>query len=199
MGASAWSHFGPYDPDLARCFSMLCDKVFAMGDYWRPWKPWLEIRQDIEAAVDVEIAHLGLEKCLALTQSIAGTRMAIRNRTDVIKFNLSLQTFSPEPPATIEELIRYNGPSGIHSILDFAHDGYELLPPAEAARYLEPMSPAFLMAVFGTAQPSRRQIEMQEDILWEGVPSGLTDPGTYCVVYEDGLPSEIFVVGISGD
>jgi hypothetical protein len=199
MGASAWSHFGPYDADLARCFAMLCESVFATGDYWQRWKPWPEICQDIEAAVDTQIAFVGLEECLAFTQLVAGTRMAIRNRADVIEFSLSLQTFLPTPPATIEELIRYNAESGTHSILDYAHENYQLLPPAEAARYLDSFSPTFLMEVFGTVQPSRRQIEMQEDQLWNGVPGVPTDPGTYCVVYEDDRPSEIFVMGISGD
>jgi hypothetical protein len=149
--------------------------------------------------VDTQIAFVGLEECLAFTQLVAGTRMAIRNRADVIEFSLSLQTFLPTPPATIEELIRYNAESGTHSILDYAHENYQLLPPAEAARYLDSFSPTFLMEVFGTVQPSRRQIEMQEDQLWNGVPGVPTDPGTYCVVYEDDRPSEIFVMGISGD
>jgi hypothetical protein len=199
MGASAWSHFGPYDADLARCFAMLCDNVFATGDYWQRWKPWQEIRQDIEAAVDAQIAFAGLKESLALTQRVAGARMAIRSRADAIEFDLSLQTFLPAPPATIEELIRYNAESGTHSIIDYAHENYQLLPSAEAARYLEPFSPTFLMEVFGTAQPSRWQIETQEDLLWEGVPGGPTRSGTYCVVYEDGQPSEIYVMGISGD
>jgi hypothetical protein len=178
---------------------MLCDKVFAEHEYLQRWKPWPEIQQDSEAAVDAQIAFVGLEECLAFTQRVAGTRMAIRSRADVIEFSLSLQTFLPAAPATIEELIRYNAESGTHSILDYAHENYQLLPPAEAARYLEPFSPSLLVEVFGTAQPSRRQIEMQKGQFWEHVLASSTHPGNYCVVYDAGEPSEIFVIGISGD
>jgi hypothetical protein len=178
---------------------MLCESVFATGDYWQRWKPWPQICQDIEACVDAEIAFLGLEECLALTQRIAGARMAIRNRADVIEFSLMLQPFSPTPPATIEALIRYNGVSGTHSILDYDHENYQLLPPAEAARYLEPFSPTLLVEVFGAAQPARRQIEMQQGQFWEHILAASAHPGNYCVVYDAGEPSEIYVIGISGD
>jgi hypothetical protein len=34
MGASGWSYFVPYQPDLNAALTMLREKVFAEGDYW---------------------------------------------------------------------------------------------------------------------------------------------------------------------
>jgi hypothetical protein len=34
MGASAWSYFVPYQPDLTAALAALREKVFAEGDYW---------------------------------------------------------------------------------------------------------------------------------------------------------------------
>ncbi|WP_446218961.1 hypothetical protein [Micromonospora sp. IBHARD004] len=34
MGASSWSYFVPYQPDLNAALEALCEKVFTSGDYW---------------------------------------------------------------------------------------------------------------------------------------------------------------------
>ena len=150
--------------------------------------------------IDDEITLFGIERCLAITQQVAGSRMAIHTRDDIIAFNMMHQSLLATQPATIEALLQYNGPSGTHSILDYAHDGfYRLLPPAIAARYLRPLSQAILIHIFDTLHPTHEQIVLREDHLWKVVLEEKVHPGNYCIVYRAGEPTEIFVMGISGD
>jgi hypothetical protein len=200
MGASQWSQFGPYHKDITTCFVLLCGKVFSEQDYKNLWKPEENIRQEIETNIDDEITLFGIERCLAITQQVAGSRMAIHTRNDMIVFNMMHQSLLETPPATIEALLKYNGPSGTHSILDYAHDGsYGMLPPAIAAQYLKPISQAILIRVFDTPQPTHEQIVRRKDHLWKVLLEEEKHSGKYCVVYRAGEPTEIFVMGISGD
>lgn len=201
MGASAWSHFGPYRENLVEAFQLLCQKVFEEGDYYHLWVPPAEQRRRAEETVDRMIAREGLDYSLDVYQM---NRKGItpRSREDLVRIFLSDQT---EPPRTIQELVRYNELDGTHSVLDFtfswSDSSWTLLPPEEAARYLEPISEKALLRVFGTTMPTRSMITEAQARLWDYLlddPEGGSE-GTYIVVYKDGVPHEIFVMGISGD
>ncbi len=94
-------------------------------------------------------------------------------------------------PQSIEELREMNGEDGTHSILDMegvsATPDFGVLAPLEAGELLD---------LFGTDKPTRSMIEERAEAVlerrdrWEG---------TYVIAYKEGVPSEIFFAGFSGD
>ena len=98
---------------------------------------------------------------------------------------------SMKEPTTIEELLEWNGEDGTHSILDIKKVSDE---PDFGT--ISPLSPKELVSMFGTHEPTRAIVQQKADELmdlrerWQG---------TYVVVYQDGLPHEIYITGFSGD
>jgi hypothetical protein len=94
-------------------------------------------------------------------------------------------------PTTIEELYLWNEEDGTHSILDIKSISAE---PDFGT--ISPLSPETLIELFGTYEPTKAVVERKTvEIMklrerWQG---------TYVILYEDGLPSEIFITGFSGD
>lgn len=80
---------------------------------------------------------------------------------------------------------------GTHSILDMTSIG-----PEPGFGVVAPLDDDQLDALFGTLTPTRAQVEAERGLIeqirdrWEG---------TYVVAYQDGAPSEILFIGVSGD
>lgn len=108
------------------------------------------------------------------------------------QFQNRLSQLQNQPkPQTIEELLEMNGESGTHSILDI--DG---ISKTTSFGKIAPLSPQQLRRLFGSEEPTREKVEktiVEIQSLcrrWEGV---------FLCVFQNGLPSEICFVGVSGD
>ena len=98
---------------------------------------------------------------------------------------------SMKEPTTIEELILWNEEEGTHSIIDIT----EISPTHEFGK-AAPLDAQQLMNLFSTENPSRSMVEQKVNEIaqlregWEA---------TYIIVYENGLPDQIFFTGYTGD
>lgn len=161
MGASGWKYFVPYSPDINRALHDLRQKVFETNAYHFP----LEVHFTVE-----EYQSLSEE---ALTAKIEELRKAQRR------------------PQSIDELLRMNGETGTHSIIDI-----ESVSATPDYGKVAPLSQQQLLQLFNTDSPTHTMIEARVDDLytlrqrWQG---------TYIVVYQDHQPDEIFFIGYSGD
>ncbi len=108
------------------------------------------------------------------------------------RFQAELAQLKDKPrPRNIQELLQMNGENGTPSIIDI--DGI-----SEGSKFekVAPLSPQYLMEFFGTERPTREMIEEKTDQVlglcqrWEGV---------YFIVFQNGSPSEICFIGVSGD
>jgi len=94
-------------------------------------------------------------------------------------------------PTKIEELILWNEEEGTHSIIDIT----EISPTPEFGK-AAPLDAQQLMNLFNTENPSRSMVEQKVNEIaqlregWEA---------TYIIVYENGLPDQIFFTGYTGD
>ena len=90
---------------------------------------------------------------------------------------------------------------------DFSH--YDFHNPQDMARFMAvmnerigmmyPLSKEDYLTLFGTAQPTRQDIEQCTsalDTLYERIER---DSGIYLILYQNGVPTEIYFMGISGD
>jgi hypothetical protein len=93
-------------------------------------------------------------------------------------------------PATIEEAREIADADGTRSILDIDSVGDE-----PNFGVVVPLSPEYLVELFGTDQPTRAMIEGNMEF-YEDIERG---QGVYIIVYKDGKPSEIFFGGYSYD
>ena len=101
---------------------------------------------------------------------------------------------SPSPGArhdSIDEALESSGEEGTRSILDIARISDE--PDFCAA---SPVDEDSLEALYGTAAPTRAQVEADLDPLFD-----LADRGqaAYVVLFESGHPSEVLFIGYSFD
>jgi hypothetical protein len=94
-------------------------------------------------------------------------------------------------PRTIQELLQMNGENGTHSIID-------IKGVAETSEFgkVAPLSSQQLMKFFGTERPTREMAEEKLDEIENLCQRG---EGVYFVVFQNGSPSEICFIGISGD
>ena len=105
-------------------------------------------------------------------------------------FRAGRYRYSEENPSSIEEARDIAEADGTASILDMDRVGAD-----PDFGVVAPMSPERLVALFGTAQPTREMIERNQDF-YEEIERG---QGVYIVSYRDGKPSEIFFGGYSFD
>lgn len=149
-----------------------------------------------EEAAKREPDHLRLMEALR-----AGT---LDSLPEVQEWNaLAQQAFGPFPQAPVPRsrkggsvsakiamLLMQAGESGTHSILDITRVGKR---PAHATAF--PLGADVLLSTFGTAEPTRAQVEatqlaFAEELHWQAV---------YFAIYLDGSPAEWAFVGSSGD
>ena len=120
-------------------------------------------------------------------------RLHERKIIDDREFDERLNEAEAEPkPKTIEELLELRGHTGTHSILDIKGVSldrhYDVVVPLTPQEYLD---------IFGTDKPEHEIVEQKDDELQ--LLHGDMDGGVYVVVYQTGLPSEIYFTGFSGD
>jgi hypothetical protein len=197
MGATGWSYFVPYEADVSAALQRLREDVFNRGDYLcddvtddqpeanpqkvlRVAEPWVQRLREDAAKLQEPSRTLYLQAAENVKAEILGGGTAPRKPKG--------------KPKTIEEALEIQADSGTHSILDIVGVSSE-----PAFGHVRPFPPEKLLEFFGSHTPSRAKIEEAydfgslEDFLserWEGI---------YVIAYCDGLPSEIFFAGCSGD
>lgn len=169
MGASGWYYFTPYREHVGQALKDLQEQVFRSGDYYAAWREAAEMSDEYLAARPPE-----------LREELTRLRDAERERIAGV----------PEP-ATILEALERSAEEGTHSILDIfgLSDG-----PGFATAF--PMPEAVVADRFGTARPTREQIEADNFRRTDGLERWQC---WYVVVYKDGRPDEIYFEGCSGD
>jgi hypothetical protein len=133
MGASGWSYFVPYQPDIQAALDALRQQVFEAGAYYKPG----------------DFMSFGFESG-AFDNLPNEMREAFRKRIEDER--------SQPPPATIEELFERNGESGTHSILDIT--GVTSSPDFGTA---SPLTQDKLVELFATERPNRSMVEAKID------------------------------------
>jgi len=198
MGATGWTYFVPYEADISAALQRLREDVFARGDYvygdnltdqqikailekTRPeMDPWMqEVRKQAETLPE-PIRTVYLQKAESFKRSIMSGDLPPKKRKPKSK--------------TIEAVLEFQAESGTHSILDIVG-----ISPEPQFRHISPLPREKLAELFGSATPTHAEIETAHDSgsledfvseRWEGI---------YVVAYHEGLPSEIFFAGCSGD
>lgn len=129
MGASGWTYFVPYQPDVDAALRQLQDRVFADGDYYR------EITHSLYALTEAEFRQQISRMCVPadLEVHVADWR-AVRDR--------------PDPP-DIETLLEEQEEEGTHSILDMSAGISTDLGPC----MVSPLSDEELLDAFDTTHP----------------------------------------------
>lgn len=180
MGASYWSYYVPYEPDINKALQQLRERVFKDGDYSSDYTK-------VELIEELERQLLALEN------------IAVKSDIETYQFvqlQLHLERLKslPEPitiEAQIQELLEVNSDNGTHSILDIigisSESDYGIAAPLYESELLD---------LFATVQPTKEMVNDQENELltlcdrWEA---------TYIVVYQEDAPKWIYFCGISGD
>jgi hypothetical protein len=171
MGASEWMSFAPYQPDMNKVIQDLREDAFRNGKYYNFAEYALKQLRDLdyedynpyEYHPRYRLTKAELERLKILSQ-----------------------------PETLEDLIKIQGDSGTHCIIDI--DG---ISPTPQYRMATPVSEEQLVELFGTTKPTRTMVEMLKphfkDLIneyWMAV---------CLVVYKNDEPDEVFIYGITGD
>jgi hypothetical protein len=107
------------------------------------------------------------------------------------EFPITAASPAPGPQhGDIDEALAESSPDGSRSILDISMISSE--PDFLSAA---PLSDAALKSYFGTTQPSRAMLESNTPYM-EGVQRG---QAIYIVLYDEGVPTELFFAGYSFD
>jgi hypothetical protein len=145
--------------------------------------------QKLRESVFLSGEYFSEAKFLAMVIETTQERMPLKT---LQRFQAELTQVKDKPrPRNIQELLQMNGENGTHSIIDI--DG---VSEGSGFGKVAPLSPQHLMKFFGTERPTREMIEGKTDEVlglcqrWEGV---------YFVVFQNGSPSEICFIGVSGD
>lgn len=178
MGASGWSYFVPYQPDISQALQDLREKVFEEGDYFSVGDLFDMVQEDLKSELEFykqdnpEIYDEMLKNVQPL-----------------------LEIDATQPPKTIEEVLLRNQPDGTHSILDV--DRITMQPDFMS---VSPLPKKIILELFGTDKPTREMVETLERSdpgricgsceRWQGI---------YLIIYQNGKATEIFFSGISGD
>lgn len=172
MGASGWSYFVPFKQDVRKAFQDLKTKVFRDKDYYDPYARY----DDSLTFEDF------LPKGIELTEDLKRIfRIEYENLLKAKKI----------VPRTIEELIRKNGETGTHSILDISE-----ISETEDYNRSGKIRDSDLLDIFSTLKPSKDLIISKGSDLQTYRGRWLC---TYVIAFQKDLPSEIYFTGFSGD
>jgi hypothetical protein len=166
MGASGWQYFMPYQSDIQKALEELRAQVFQSGKYYIGEPVWQNIDESEYDEYPEEDMREELKEWLRRMKSL-------------------------KEPATIDDLLEWNGEEGTHSILDIKSISVE---PDFGT--ISPLLLDELMSLFGTDKPTKDMVEQKADHImdlrerWQG---------TYIIIYKAEQPSEIFFTGFSGD
>jgi hypothetical protein len=197
MGSTTWDYFTRYEADVGAALGRLRKRVFREGRYERfvPSQEDLEVMQGKLRKIGPDVPSHERER---IQQQDAMIRLAGQ-----IQSILGEWGDKPEPvpdyskkPRTIRALLKEQGESGTHSILDI-----ERVAARPQSGAVSPMPAKRLKEIFGTDRPTHEMVEalrgaceLFEDPLvvegWQGV---------YFTVYRHGKPDELFFIGTSGD
>ncbi len=180
MGASGWSYYTPYKEDRAQALQELRQRVFEEGDYQQGW-----LYEEVPEEVFEELDELELDDWNQAPQKLLETFAQILERKHI-------RADLPSAPQTIDELVDRNGYNGTHSILDIDHIASQ--PEFRAAI---PFPEEKLLEYFGTDRPTRAMVE-KVDAEYSLYVFLERWQATFIIIYQDGVPSEIFFTGYSG-
>ncbi len=170
MGASEWIYSIPYQADFNKAIRELQEQDFRNHGYYNVVTLRISQFKDMEFEDYNPYEH--------------------HPRYRFTETEFARWKSTPQPEA-IEDLIKIQGDSGTHCIIDI--DGISSTPEYRKAF---PLSKEQLLKVFGTEKPNREAIESSRDQLREFITSWTA---IYLVALKDDLPSEIFFLGIAGD
>lgn len=206
MGASGWSYFVPYQPDINQALQELRQRIFEAASYYQMWQP-----PDQQRAAWARLLARDPEYAQTLAEAYNDQYgEPPPSQADLIE-SLLRGSGREQPPQTIEDLIKYNGEAGTHSILDIQRvvdstHTVMTLAPGEPERFVEattfgavsPLSDSQLVEIFGTIQPTHELVEQWDQTDGYSQYCGRWS-GIYLIVYNDGSPDEIYFAGFSGD
>ena len=194
MGATGWSFVVPYQADMAQVLEDLKQREFERGDYEKPGVEWECLGEfgileaEDEAECDEIIAQYGLQ---SLRRPLA--EVGVDGFRDWLRALDEARTVKTRDDL---EVLQQFSSSGTSSILDIS-----AVVPERSWGGLFPLTPEEQKELFGTEQPSQRELEA-----WQQRIPRITDKrlygrgeGFYVVLYKDGLPEEIYIEGCSGD
>jgi len=188
MGASEWSYFVPFQHNIQQAFHELQAAEFQQGNYG--------VRQAFNAG------NMSFEDFLPPDPDMTDEeREAWRYQFETWQAEVQSDSFE-----TLEALREWNGPDGLHSILDMRAvigtplsvgpvDGWSSYDSSRIG-LIWPLTSDQLMQLFGTTRPTRALVEATHNQYhtfrerWQGL---------YIIVYDGDQPSEIFFTGYSGD
>jgi len=186
MGASGWEYYVPYEADISVAFQRLCESVYLEVAKWFP------TRTEQIARLENDLQRLDT----LYPQSRYDAHQAELRESHESEIVLALKRLRslPEPKTAqerIHELRLICGTDGTGTILDMRGvsgkpDYFEVAPLTNEA----------LVEFFGTAQPTREIVEANKRAIFDCQRSQM---GSYVILYANGQPSEIYLVGFSGD
>src|SRR5262245_27975609 len=171
MGATSWRYFTPHQSDAEAALQALRAAVFARGEYVDPTGPMEDLLrrtarrfgQDPDAPeVRRHIEHdLRVQRAVEtgdLRGLPPGDRALARRIREFMRVAARFGAASPPQrgrrPRSIEELLEWAAECGTHSVLDIEH-----VAPRPGFAVAAPMTSASVRRVFGTAGPTRAQVE----------------------------------------
>lgn len=180
MGASGWSYFAPYEPDIAAVLYKVWQSIYPIVARRYPTK------QEQMEAYEEDLQHL---------MQFPRKHQEQQERL-VKKYSEGLQALRalPEPQTFEEKIIELCvicGGTGTATILDMR--GVSDTPTLQK---VAPLTAEELTQLLGTAEPTEAQVERQLDALTTFRERNM---GSYVVLYEDGRPHLILFCGFSGD
>lgn len=197
VGSTTWDYFTPYDADAGAALRRLRRRVFREGSYERfvPSQDDLEVMQGKPRKFGPEVQA---EERARIQQQDALIQLAAKVQSILGEWGDKsdpLPDYSKKP-RTIKALLKEQGESGTHSILDI-----ERVAAQPQSGAISSMPAKRLKEIFGTDKPTHEMVEAQR-----GVRELFEDPlvverwqGVYFTIYRHGKPDELFFVGTSGD
>lgn len=170
MGASGWSYFVPYEPDIAQALGKLRESVFRSGTFYTP----------MFTRKSKTIAELLKRNGESGTHSILDVDRVLQTPlpVPVLKwhFDIVSKTGSPPPEAEFHQ---------------------RMLAETKLMGAVAPFSDEQLNHAFGTNRPTRNTVDQKWFGLLDFIPRGC---GAFVIVYDAANnPSEIFFTGKTGD
>ena len=212
MGATSWRYYTPFDPDAATALRRLREDVFARGDY-------VDLTGQLDDQLRATMKRFGrdpdeaaaqreIQRSLQLQRALESGRRADLEGLDAEErafvkrmrwFTRFARLLGAAPPGagkrgkprSIDALLERAEESGTHSILDITE-----IAPRRREGAAAPLSEKTIERVFGTARPTRDQVEAR----WSDVAESLRrEQACFLVVFRDGQPDEYAFIGVSGD
>jgi len=200
MGSTTWDYFTRYDADAGAALRRLRRQVFRKGRYERfvPSQEDLEVFHGKPRRIDPSVPPEERARIQQVQQEDGMIQLAARIQNILGEWGGETDPVPDysKKPRTIKALLKEQGESGTHSILDI-----ERVAAQPQSGAVTPMPAERLRKIFGTDKPTRKMVDSKR-----GAYELVEDPfvserwqGVYFTVYRDGKPDELFFIGTSGD